>query len=222
MASIVICDDHRLFAETVALVLAGRGHEVVGCTTRPGDGVAAARHHAPDLYLTDVRFPRADGIQGLAQVLAASPSTRGLVLTGWADRAVRDRARRAGASGFVGKDGSIERIVTAVDVVAGGGVFFDEPVRVADRPAEGSGRADAQHHLTQRERDTLDRLVRGQSTAVLAREMGVQYSTARTHIQNVLTKLGVHSKLEAVALAAGDHPDDPAHRGADQAAGELR
>ncbi|MDP9387758.1 MAG: response regulator transcription factor [Actinomycetota bacterium] len=201
MPSIVICDDHRLFSEAVSLVLVGRGHCVMACTTDPVHGVAAVRRHTPDLYLTDVRFPRGDGIDSMAHALAASPSTRAVVLTGLTDQAVRNRARRAGASGFVTKDGSMDRILAAIDTVAAGGIFFDDAPPPAVALAGGPRRDERLRFLTAREREVLDRMVRGESTASMAAAMGIAYPTARTHIQNVLTKLGVHSKLEAVALA---------------------
>jgi len=203
MPSVVICDDHRLFGESVRVVLQHAGYDVAACTTNPEDGAAAVRQHQPDVYLMDRRFGALDGVGSLMLALADAPGTRALVLTAFADREAVEAAQAAGAFGLVGKDQPIETILTAVKEVAAGRRAFALPRRedASTTPAHNGPRHDARlRNLTAREREVLERLVQGQDTAGLARDMGVTYSTARTHIQNLLTKLGVHSKLQAVAL----------------------
>ncbi len=202
MPSVVICDDHRLFGESLRVVLQVAGYDVRACTQDPEEGAAAVQRHRPDVYLVDLRFGATDGLSGMRAALKSSPGTRSLVLTGFADVEAATSARAAGAAGLVGKDRPIEEILNAINEVAAGRSAFFDPRRgmVAPAPAADSAAESLVKYLTAREREVLDRLVQGQDTASLAREMGVTYSTARTHIQNLLTKLGVHSKLQAVAL----------------------
>lgn len=203
---VVICDDHKVFGEAMASVLTGHGYDVVACTDGPPSGLAAVTGHRPDLYLVDLHFRGVDGIDGLSgigDVRAASPDTRVIVVSGSCDPEAAARARAAGAEGFVAKDRPLEDIISAIATVAAGGSVFHDPATGLASPARRSSQrrpASRTRVLTGREREILDRLVQGQGTAALARDLGVTYSTARTHIQRLLAKLGVHSKLEAVAL----------------------
>ena len=212
MTRVVICDDHRVFADALTSVLEGRGYEVVECTDAAEAGAFAVAEHRPDLYLLDqgcgrVDLDEADGFDGIEAVRAASPNTRVVVVSGSSDPQATERARAAGAHGVVGKNRPLEDILTAIATVAGGASVFHE-LAAADRSNRTTGparRAESRaNRLTSREREILDRLVQGQATATLARELGVTYATARTHIQRLLAKLGVHSKLEAVAVVVAE------------------
>ena len=199
---VVICDDHRLFAEAMAVVLSSRGHEVVGCAATPAEAVSLVESHPTDICVMDLQFPRDSGLTGTTAVLSASPETRVVVLTGTSDPTVLAQAVRIGAQGIAVKDDDVGCLVETLERVHAGEVVFKARILQAAYAVgpQSKERSPAQF-LTPREREVLERLVRGESTATLAAGMGVQYSTARTHIQNTLTKLGVHSKLEAVAFA---------------------
>lgn len=199
---VVICDDHRVFGQALSAVLQASGYEVVACTSDPGSGVAAVARHQPDVYLVDLHFPDGPSLETFGAVRADSPGTRIVVLSGSGDPDASARSQRAGAGGFVAKDRPIEEILTAIGDVAEGRPIFHQSYcqrpdakSTADRPDRGVATC-----LTSRERDVLDRLVQGEDTLTIARDMGIAYSTARTHIQSLITKLGVHSRLEAVAL----------------------
>jgi DNA-binding NarL/FixJ family response regulator len=206
----VICDDHRLFVDALAVVLQARGCEVVASTLHPDEAVQAVRAGAVDVCVMDLSFPNSpdcDGLEGIRRVLEASPSTRVVILTGSADSSAALPVLDVGARGFVRKDDDLDRIVQTIKLVHAGqtvsGVAAGRrtwPSTNGRRPSTNPGQNLARF-LTSREREVLERLVRGESTATLARGMDVSYHTARTHIQNVLAKLGVHSKLEAVAFA---------------------
>ncbi len=212
MPGVVICDDHRVFGQALGAVLEAHGYEVLACSHDPESGIAAVASHQPDLYVVDLHFPGGSSLAGLGAVADASPRTRIVVLSGSADPRASSDARRAGASGFVAKDRPIDEILAAMaDVVDGGAVFHDpHDPHDADRRRRGARTGTTGPNeaivrcLTTRERQVLDRLVEGDDTATLARSLGVTYSTARTHIQSVLAKLGVHSRLEAVALVMAD------------------
>lgn len=204
MTRVVICDDHKVFGEAMASVLAGHGYDVVACTGDLPSGLAAVARHRPGLYLVDLDFRDGDRASGLDAVRHSSPGTRIVVVSGTFDAGAVARAREAGAHGLVAKHRRLEDILDAIARVdAGEAVFHDPAPGVSPpRPPAGSGEPSLSA-LTVREREVLDRLVEGKDTAALARDLGISYATARTHIQRLITKLGVHSKLEAVALVNG-------------------
>jgi len=199
--TLVICDDHRMFGESLGAMLEARGHTVMACTSDPSVAVAEVAARRPDILVTDLLFPGANGIDGVDAIgaaLSASPRTRAVVLSGSGDDEWFARAERAGAMACLVKQRDIARILDAIDAVAAGHQVFDRPARRT--PGRGDGSHDLLRYLTGRERQVLERLVRGQLTATIAVEMGMAHSTARSHIQKVLSKLGVHSRLEAVSL----------------------
>ncbi len=199
---VVVCDDHRLFGEGLAAVLKQRGLEVVACVTHPTDAASAVLEHDADVLLLDVMFPSGSGLGVIEEVRDLAPACRIVVLSAFSDSEATELALRAGADAYVSKDDDVRRVVLAVKEASTTSITTS--VRVAHQRArsnEASDRRLAAQFLTPREQEVLTRLAEGQSTERLAREMGISYSTARTHIQNVLSKLGAHSKLEAVALA---------------------
>lgn len=220
---VVICDDHRLFVDALAAVLTSRGCQVVARALQPDQAVAAVLANEVDVCVMDLSFPSSvgcDGLEGTRRVVEASPSTRVVMLTGSADSSIALPAIDAGARGFARKDDDLDRIVQTIKQVHAGEIVTGSTTARRPWPAANGRRLNNQgqnlaRFLTSREREVLERLVRGESTATLARAMEVSYHTARTHIQNVLAKLGVHSKLEAVAFAvnhsvvpvAADAPD---------------
>ncbi len=202
----VICDDHALFSQALAVVLRSCGHEVVACVDNPDAAVAAVASGDVDICVMDLQFPTGSGAQGVSDVVALAPRTRVVVLTGSVDGDELSRAVDAGARGVAMKGDELHRVIDTLERVHEGevvlkGARFHPSQQSSNQPMD---RNALTRFLTMREREVLERLVAGQTTADLARAMGVRYSTARTHIQNLLTKLGVHSKLEAVAFAVSN------------------
>jgi DNA-binding NarL/FixJ family response regulator len=224
---VVVCDDHRLFVDALAVVLTSRGCDVVAKTLHPDQAVDAVLDNEIDICVMDFSFPGSpgvDGLDGIRRVVAASPSTRVVMLTGSADASIALPALEAGAKGFARKDDDLDRIVATIKQVHAGETI-SAPVSKRTWPPANGHRPGNQgqnlaRFLTSREREVLERLVRGESTATLARAMDVSYHTARTHIQNVLAKLGVHSKLEAVAFAVNHSVVSVAADSADTAPGD--
>jgi two-component system nitrate/nitrite response regulator NarL len=131
------------------------------------------------------------------------PRTAVLILSGFVDQTVRAQAARIGVAGFLRKDQNVDHVADALDVIAAGGEIFDSVLSARAR-ACGRGRG-CPPMLTPREREVLSRMAVGQSTAQMACEMNVEISTIRTYVKNVLTKLGAHSRLQAVVVATRDH-----------------
>ena len=200
---VLVCDDHAVFADSLALVLADAGHGVVGIVYDLDGALTVLRREPVDVCLTDLRFPAGTALDRMAELRSAAPSARFVVLSGFLEREVVEAGIGAGVRGFAHKGQQAAEIVALLARVHAGELVADRdagrPVR-PDRP-----RNQAQHvarFLTPREREVLTRLARGESTAALAKAMGVTRSTARSHVQSVLTKLGVHSQREAVIEAA--------------------
>jgi DNA-binding NarL/FixJ family response regulator len=197
----LLCDDHRLFIEPFAAALGRRGHDVV-VLTRPDALLRAVDRHRPDLCVVDLKFPDANGLDLVTEVRRRHPDCRVVVLSGSAG--VRDATAAAslGVVGFLQKDQPISVIFDALDRIAAGETVT--PLRT--RPRDGGEREQVRwliEQLTRREREVLSRLISAEDTLDIARSMGVAPSTARTHLQNVLFKLGVHNRLQAVALVMG-------------------
>jgi DNA-binding NarL/FixJ family response regulator len=198
--NLVVCDDHRLLAECLALVLEARGHRVIATVNDPDDAVRIITERDVDVCVMDLSFPDASGFDAIHAITASSPGTQIVVLSGSSQPFAEARAIEAGAAAFVLKDDDVSRVIDVVEQVhSHDGSVTMAPFRGNDsQSAEVDQVAD---RLTAREREVLERLVSGERTQVIAASMGVSYSTARTHVQNVLHKLGVHSRLEAVAFA---------------------
>lgn len=197
----IVCDDHAVFAESLSLVLTDAGHSVVGVTYSPAEAMPLLRARQPDACLIDLQFPSGTALDWMPRLRASSPRTKFVVLTGFLEQPVLDAGIAAGVRGFAHKGQQAGDILAVLRRVADGEVVVDQ----ATRRGGDRQRSQAQQvarFLTPREREVLTRLARGESTQALAKAMGVTRSTARSHVQSVLSKLGVHSQREAVIEAA--------------------
>lgn len=217
--TVVICDDHQLFGESLAVVMEQHGYEIAAITTTPETGVQAVLDHAADLCIMDLTFPEPleDGIAAACRLRVDSPDTTIIMLTATSDATAFARAISAGVTGFARKDQDVRGVLDTIDRVVAGDVVIDAvslraAVSVQHRPLSDGERL--AKFLTHREREVLELLTLGYSTQRIAESTGVAYSTARTHIQNLLVKLGVHSRLEASAFAVA-HGLVPSRHGKD-------
>jgi two-component system nitrate/nitrite response regulator NarL len=212
---LVLCDDHRLLAEALATALRAHGHEVVAVATTPEAGYRAVVEHRPDVCVLDVGFPGASGLDMVARITSANQDCKVLMLSGRSSPDMVNAALTAGAAGFVLKEDGIDRILHALDRVLDGEAVVDSALlRAALSVPMPRRSAESQRlrSLTPREQQALRRIAAGDSTKEVARAMQVSESTARTHVQNVLTKLGVRSRLQAAALVAREGlTDEPGH-----------
>ena len=191
---VVLCDDHRLFAEAWALVFEAKGAHAFVCSTGAACLDALGRESF-DLCVIDRQLGDCDGVELIPAISTAAPSVPVLMVSASTDPVLPRLAVDAGASGFASKEFGLEHLSDVALRVARG-------ERVVERaPSARRAAFEAASLLTARERTVMTKLVEGKDTAQLAQELDITYATARTHIQNVLTKLGVHSKLELVAFA---------------------
>ncbi|WP_327308937.1 response regulator transcription factor [Streptomyces sp. NBC_01298] len=211
---IVVADDDALLRAGLELILGTEdGLEVAG---RAADGIQAVRlcHElVPDVILMDVRMPGIDGVEATRRIVAAGLPTRVLVLTTFHHDAYVWSAIRAGASGFLLKRASPERLVEAVRTVADGQAVLDPAVtrdlltRLAAQPAptrSGDLRAPADarlERLTAREREVLRQVAHGLSNTEIAELLSLAESTVKTHVKRILAKLDARDRAQAVAIS---------------------
>jgi two-component system nitrate/nitrite response regulator NarL len=196
---LVLCDDHEILAGALAGALAARGHQVLAVTTTPTAGVAAVAALRPDICVLDVRFPgNGNGLDAARAIGRQYPQTKVLVLAGAADPHTVGEAAKVGVAGFILKDQTVSQIAKTLEMIAAGKAVFSPGLQSRGDKRRSRGALDA---LTPREKEVLASMVAGHSTARIAQTMGVATGTVRIYVGNVLAKLGVHSRLQAAALA---------------------
>ncbi len=205
MTTVLLADDQELVRAGFRLILELAAFEVVGEASDGAEAVELARQSQPDVALMDVRMPGMDGIEATRRIGLAGLRTRVLVLTTFdMDEHVYD-ALRAGASGFLLKDAGRERLIEGVRTVAAGESLFAPTVlqRLVDhyvsRPPV--GRATGLDELSEREIEVLRLIGRGLSNTEIGQELFISLATVKTHVRNVLSKLGVRDRVQAVVLA---------------------
>ena len=207
---LVVCDDHALILDALCRALVDEGHEVVQAHN-PHEATEQVRTHQPDVCLLDANYPEGSGIEVIPAIREASITTKVVMFSGDASAQVVARAIAAGATGFVRKDRPLSLLLEAI-LMASRGHLAIEPTLLQDS-LKVRDRADDQlwmlSFLTDREWQVLRCIVEGLTTTQIAKALQVRPSTARTHVQNVLAKLGVHSRLQASALVAAHARDVP-------------
>jgi two-component system, NarL family, nitrate/nitrite response regulator NarL len=204
---LVICDDQRLLIEALAAVLTARGHVVEAVAYTPEEAVRAVASYDPDVCLLDVNLLGAtEGIDVARRLRAEHPRTKVVILSALGEPSVVAEAIDAGVAGFVSKGLTVDSILSTLERVEAGEMAV-EPDLLRAAVRQGSRAAHREHdglltYLTPRERYVLLLLVDGHSTAEIAQKMAISPSTARTHVQNVLVKLGAHSRLQAASMIA--------------------
>ncbi len=207
MTTVVIADAQEIVRSGLQLVLEARGCEVVGSAGDGRSAVEVVRRTRPDVVLMDIRMPVMDGIAATRELTRAGVESRVLVLTTYdLDRYVYE-ALKAGAAGFLLKATPPDRLVAGIETVAAGEALLapaltrrliEEHLR---RPAPYDGVPQALAALTDRERQVLVLMARGLSNDEIADELVVTAATVKTHVNRVLAKLGVASRVQAVVLA---------------------
>jgi len=202
MARLVLGDDHVVFLDALSTVLAQHGYVTGAVARSPGEMIAAVRREQPDACLIDRHVAMDTDAQTISLLHAASDRTSVVVLSANPATEAVGRALDAGASGYVHQSRGIGALVSALERVLSGEVVIDVPdARPLRRLAEPNQALRLAAHLTGRERQCLLMLVEGLDTAAMVQRLGVSRTTVRTHLQAVLTKLGVHSRLEAASFA---------------------
>ncbi len=205
--SILIVDDHVILTDALAMILRSQPDlRVAGVA----DTCAAARdllaQGCPDVLLLDVALPDGDGLGLVPEFNQSCPNTSILVLTSLSDDATLMRATEIGVNGFISKDQSLSELIAAIRQAAEGEIVMPTSLLlgVLGRIQPGRGgrpTPPGRDPLTPREREILTCLAKGMSVPQLAAALSIAPMTVRTHIRNLMERLGVHSRLEAVSYA---------------------
>jgi DNA-binding NarL/FixJ family response regulator len=207
---IVVADDHEVVrAGFAALLDTQPDFTVLGTACDGGEAVRVCRELRPDVVLMDVRMPSLDGIEATRQLAGADePGPRVLILTTFdLDEYVFD-ALRAGASGFLLKDVTAERLFDAVRVIAAGDALLAPAVTrrlisefTRMRPVSGTRPSAVVGTLTPRETEVLRLVAEGMSNPEIARRLVVTEETVKTHVSHILAKLGLRDRTQVVVAA---------------------
>jgi two-component system nitrate/nitrite response regulator NarL len=199
---LLVCDDHQLLLDALTMALEAGGHTVVATATHPDVAVEAARLHQPDACLLDVNFPNDNGLKAISRIHEVSPDTKVVMMSGSSSRSLVAVAIAEGAQGLVSKDKPIGTVMEALELAYQGHLAVDLPLlqEVLRPRAESDDPLSMLRLLTEREWEVMRCIMDGLSTGQMAEQLHVQPSTAGTHVQNLLAKLGVHSRLQSAAL----------------------
>jgi DNA-binding NarL/FixJ family response regulator len=203
MIRVLIADDHAVVREGLRAFLALQDDvEVVGEAADGEEAVQAVARLEPDVALVDLVMPRVDGIEAIGRIRVQRPQTRVIVLTSFVDEDKMLPAVRAGAVGYLLKDVQPQDLVSAIRTVHGGGTLLhptvvEELVREVSRDDE----AQTSNPLTAREREVLALIARGRANKAIAFELGVAEKTVKTHVSNILGKLGLTDRTQAALYA---------------------
>jgi two-component system, NarL family, nitrate/nitrite response regulator NarL len=211
--TVLIVDDHGLFAEVVASALEELGVRVVGSVGTAAEAVVAAATERPDVVLLDLALPDGNGVDAGRTILESRPETIVLALSASTDPRAPTEAVKAGFRGFIPKDARLPAVVEAIRGALDGRSVMIRPRQ--STPASLRGGVSATllaSGLTPREREVLELLVAGLGSRAIADELQISMNTVRTHVQSVLMKLQVHSRLEAAAFAVRHDLVEPGRR----------
>ena len=210
---VLLVDDHAMVRRGMRDFLALHDDlEIVGEAADGDAAIEAATALRPDVVVMDLLMPGVDGIDATARIKADHPDMEIVAITSFVEEARIVAALEAGASGFLLKDAEADELAAAIRSAAVGEVHLDPAVagivarRMRNGSAGGTGgpQADDLRTLTPRERDVLGGVARGLSNRAIADELGITERTARTHVSNILAKLGLASRTQA-ALRAVEH-----------------
>jgi two-component system, NarL family, response regulator DegU len=207
MKTVVIADDHQLLRQALRRALEDAGFKVV---SEAADGEEAVRLVAldrPDVVVMDVTMPVLDGIEATRRIHAATGETRVLVLTMHDEDALRVKALRAGAVGFLTKDCAMQEVVETVRRVADGDTVFSPEIAAAmmaefppstEPSTNGREPEVVESPLTKREREILQLVADGHSTAEIARSLFISAKTVKNHLASIYAKLDSRDRTQAV------------------------
>jgi len=208
---VLLVDDHASFRQTLALVFESEpDFEVVAQAGSLADArrVVEGREGEAELGVIDLSLPDGEGTSLIKDLRDANPEFAALVLTASLDRAEHARAVEAGAAGVLHKSADVDEILDATRRLAAGETLLSpgelvELLRLAgqNREEEREARASIEQ-LTRREKEVLRALAGGLSNKEIAAQLHMSVDTERTHMMNILNKLGVHSRLQALLFAA--------------------
>lgn len=202
---LLIVDDHKMLRQGLRRSLGEMGFDVIGEASNGSEAIDAALRMRPDVVLMDVTMPETDGVEACRQICEQRPDIRIVMLTMHADQSVLSDAIRAGASGYLIKDCSIEEIADAVRTAAAGdtalspqlaATMLDEVRRIEERV-----RRQEERVITKREEEVLQMIADGCSTPEVAEKLYISQKTVKNHLASIYQKLDARDRTQAVLTA---------------------
>jgi len=204
---VLVVDDQELFRRGLTMLLAAEpGVEVVGEAGDGLEGTSLAATAAPDVVLLDIRMPKRSGIEACLAIKEAVPSAKIIILTVSDEEADLYEAVKSGASGYLLKDSSIEEVAQAIRVVADGQSLISPSMAIKlldefKQMARTDRQAVPTPRLTERELEVLRLVAQGLNNREIAKQLFISENTVKNHVRNLLEKLQLHSRMEAVMYA---------------------
>ena len=208
---VLIVDDHALFRRGLEMVLAEEPDiELVGEASDGAEAVEKAGEALPDVVLMDIRMPKSSGIEACRAMKEVAPSAKIVMLTISDEEEDLFEAIRAGASGYLLKDIPYDEVADVVRAVHGGQSLINpsmaaklltEFAALAKHDGEERTRQLPAPKLTDREMEVLRLVARGMNNRDIAKELFISENTVKNHVRNILEKLQIHSRMEAVMIA---------------------
>jgi DNA-binding NarL/FixJ family response regulator len=212
---LLLVDDQRMFTELLTQQLDEYCDiEVTGVAHTATEALAVARDDPPDVAVLDYRLPDGDGAALAAELRRVHPGLRMVMLSGYQDEATLRHAVEAGCCGFISKDSAVDELVDSVRAAHAGNAPISPSLLARLLPSLCQDSEHGRGSLTPRELEVVQLLADGASNQAIAEQLFISRHTVRNHVQRIITKLGVHSKLEAVAVATRFgfvRPPEPSH-----------
>jgi two-component system, NarL family, nitrate/nitrite response regulator NarL len=212
---VVLVDDHALCRNGLTDLLQLRGHmQVAASTGDPAQVLGLLREHQPDLVILDLRMPTTDGLSILRHLRSEGCETPALILTMSDSQDELAAALRAGVRGYLLKDMEPEEVIGAIHRAARGELTVAPALtlKLAQMLQNGPQAPDSKGllaTLTERERQILDHLARGESNKTIARALEISHDTVKLHVRHILTKLDLSSRVEAAVFAVEARSANP-------------
>ena len=216
MITVAMIEDHQILVDSLSLMLRYEPDiEFLGSAASIEKGRYLLKETSPDVLLLDVGLPDGSGLDLIPEVNQISPETNIIVLTSLTDETTLMRVVDSGISGFISKDSKLSDLLVTIRKAAEGEIVMPTSLLVGLLMRMPRDKAAAYQddkgweRLTIREQEVLERLATGKTGDEIAEELHIAPLTVRTHIRNLMSKMGVHSRLEAVAFGMKNGLIDP-------------
>jgi DNA-binding NarL/FixJ family response regulator len=205
--TVLVVDDHRAVAEAIRGAMSSERGLDVSATWSGEEALEIVQRDPPHVILMDVAMPGMGGLEAARRILEADPDVKVIMLSAHDDDVLKARALETGASGYLSKISPMDQLIGAVRKARRGEPLHEQEEvdrlqrRLQRRRSRDEGEGERVARLSARETEILQLMAAGLDSQAVAEKLGIRHATVRTHTANALTKLGVHSKVEAVVMA---------------------